>query len=52
MVARERPLAFANRVATVDRMSGGRVVLGVGIGGADDEYRSAGEPVDRESERR
>jgi alkanesulfonate monooxygenase SsuD/methylene tetrahydromethanopterin reductase-like flavin-dependent oxidoreductase (luciferase family) len=46
VVARERPLPFANRVATVDRLSGGRVVLGVGIGGASDEYRVAGEPVD------
>ena len=46
VIARERPLSFANRVATVDRLSGGRVVLGVGIGGAVDEYRKAGEPVD------
>lgn len=46
VIARERPLPFANRVATVDRLSGGRVILGVGIGGAPDEYRKAGEPVD------
>lgn len=46
VIARERPLPFANRVATVDRLSGGRVVLGVGIGGAPEEYRKAGEPVD------
>ncbi len=46
VIARERPLPFANRVATVDRLSGGRVVLGVGLGGAPDEYRKAGEPVD------
>jgi probable F420-dependent oxidoreductase len=47
VVPRERPLPFANRLATIDRLSGGRLVLGVGIGGADDEYRAAGEPVDR-----
>ncbi len=47
VIARERPLAFANRIATIDRLSGGRVVLGVGIGGAEEEYRRAGEPVDR-----
>jgi alkanesulfonate monooxygenase SsuD/methylene tetrahydromethanopterin reductase-like flavin-dependent oxidoreductase (luciferase family) len=47
VIARERPLPFANRVATVDRLSGGRVILGVGIGGAPDEYRKAGEPVDQ-----
>ena len=46
VIARERPLPFANRIATIDRLSGGRVVLGVGIGGAADEYRKAGEPVD------
>jgi probable F420-dependent oxidoreductase len=45
VIARERPLPFANRVATVDRLSGGRLVLGVGIGGATDEYRVTGEPV-------
>jgi alkanesulfonate monooxygenase SsuD/methylene tetrahydromethanopterin reductase-like flavin-dependent oxidoreductase (luciferase family) len=46
VVARERPLAFANRIATIDRLSGGRVVLGAGVGGAADEYRKAGEPVE------
>jgi alkanesulfonate monooxygenase SsuD/methylene tetrahydromethanopterin reductase-like flavin-dependent oxidoreductase (luciferase family) len=46
VIARERPLPFASRVATIDRLSGGRVVLGVGVGGAVDEYRRAGEPVD------
>lgn len=46
VIARERPLPFASRVATIDRLSGGRVVLGVGIGGAADEYRVAGEPED------
>jgi alkanesulfonate monooxygenase SsuD/methylene tetrahydromethanopterin reductase-like flavin-dependent oxidoreductase (luciferase family) len=46
VVARERPLPFAMRLATIDRLSDGRVVLGVGIGGAPDEYRRAGEPVD------
>jgi probable F420-dependent oxidoreductase len=46
VIAREKPIQFANRVATVDRLSGGRVVLGVGLGGAADEYRAAGEPED------
>lgn len=46
VIARERPLPFAQRLATIDRLSAGRLVLGVGIGGAPDEYRRAGEPVD------
>jgi len=46
VIARERPLPFATRLTTIDRLSAGRVVLGVGIGGAPDEYRAAGEPVE------
>ncbi len=46
VIARERPLPFAHRLVTIDRLSGGRVVLGVGIGGAPDEYRKTGEPVE------
>ena len=46
VIARERPMPFARQLTTIDRLSGGRLVLGVGIGGAPDEYRKAGEPVD------
>jgi alkanesulfonate monooxygenase SsuD/methylene tetrahydromethanopterin reductase-like flavin-dependent oxidoreductase (luciferase family) len=46
VIARERPMPFARTVTTIDRLSAGRLVLGVGIGGALDEYRKAGEPVE------
>ncbi|MYY17712.1 MULTISPECIES: LLM class flavin-dependent oxidoreductase [unclassified Streptomyces] len=33
---------LAKQAATVDRMTGGRLVLGLGIGGRDDDHRAAG----------
>lgn len=36
------PLAIAKRYGTLDRMSGGRVVLGLGVGTAEDEFRVLG----------
>ncbi len=36
---------LAKQVATVDRMSGGRFVLGVGIGGRADDHAAAGTPM-------
>lgn len=33
---------MAKQAATVDRMTGGRLVLGLGIGGRDDDHRAAG----------
>ncbi len=43
--ARRRPLTFAQQVLTVDRLSGGRLVLPVGLGAGDDAgfARVAGE---------
>jgi alkanesulfonate monooxygenase SsuD/methylene tetrahydromethanopterin reductase-like flavin-dependent oxidoreductase (luciferase family) len=44
---RRRPWKLAKEVATLDHMSGGRAVLGVGLGEpAADEYGAFGEPTD------
>ena len=46
-LARRRPEQLARQVATLDAMSGGRVVFGAGLGGPiDDEFGSFGEPTD------
>ena len=46
-VARRRPWVLARQVTTVDHLSGGRAVLGVGLGVPPDvEYASFGESAD------
>ncbi|MGQ4513210.1 LLM class flavin-dependent oxidoreductase [Streptomyces sp. DW26H14] len=46
-VPRRRPEQLARQVATLDALSGGRVVFGAGLGGPiDDEYGSFGESTD------
>jgi len=46
-LARRRPQKVAREAVTVDRLSGGRMVLGVGLGNPPDEYSAFGEPSDR-----
>lgn len=46
-VPRRRPSKLARETVTLDRLSGGRLVLGVGLGEpADDEYGTFGEVTD------
>jgi alkanesulfonate monooxygenase SsuD/methylene tetrahydromethanopterin reductase-like flavin-dependent oxidoreductase (luciferase family) len=46
-VARRRPGKLAREITTLDTLTGGRVVFGVGLGGpVDDEFGSFGEPTD------
>ena len=46
-VARRRPQKLARETVTVDRLSGGRLTLGVGLGSPDDEFTAFGEPGGR-----
>ena len=45
-VARRRPHILANQVATLDVLSGGRVIFGAGLGGSPSEFGKFGEPTD------
>jgi alkanesulfonate monooxygenase SsuD/methylene tetrahydromethanopterin reductase-like flavin-dependent oxidoreductase (luciferase family) len=38
---------LAKQVATLDRMSGGRFVLGIGVGSRADDYAAAGTPIEQ-----
>jgi probable F420-dependent oxidoreductase len=43
-VPRRRPHVLAHQIATLDVLSGGRVVFGAGLGGGHGEFRRFGEP--------
>ena len=46
-VPRRRPHVLANQVATLDDLSGGRVIFGAGLGGNRREFEEFGESFDR-----
>jgi probable F420-dependent oxidoreductase len=45
-VARRRPHVVAQQVATLDVLSGGRVIFGAGLGGSKSEFTKFGDPGD------
>jgi len=45
--SRRRPAELASQVATVDRLSGGRVILSVGLGAPESGFGAFGEETDR-----
>lgn len=45
--SRRRPWELASQVATVDRLSGGRVTLSVGLGAVDSGFETFGEVCDK-----
>ncbi|MGF1473900.1 MAG: LLM class flavin-dependent oxidoreductase [Rubrobacteraceae bacterium] len=45
-LARRRPQTVANTLATLDLLSGGRVVFGAGLGGVPREFAAFGDPGD------
>jgi len=51
LVPEHNPLVLAKTVATLDRLSGGRLILGVGIGWLAEEFQALGLSFDRRAQR-
>lgn len=51
LVPEHNPLTLAKEIATVDHLSGGRVVLGIGIGWLEEEFQAMGIPWERRADR-
>ena len=51
ILPQRNPLVLAKEVATLDRLSGGRVVLGVGVGWLKEEFDAIGVPFDERGAR-
>lgn len=48
-LAIRKPWKLASETATLDNLSGGRVILSVGLGATDTGFASFGEPIDRKT---
>jgi probable F420-dependent oxidoreductase len=51
LVPEHNPLVLAKTVATLDRLSGGRFILGVGVGWLAEEFAALGIPFERRAAR-
>ncbi len=51
ILPQRNPLILAKEVATLDRLSGGRVELGVGVGWLEEEFDALGVPFERRGAR-
>jgi probable F420-dependent oxidoreductase len=51
LVPEHNPLTLAKEIATVDHLSGGRVVVGIGIGWLEEEFQAMGIPWERRADR-
>jgi probable F420-dependent oxidoreductase len=51
LVPEHNPLVLAKTVATLDRLSGGRLILGVGIGWLAEEFQALGISFERRAQR-
>jgi probable F420-dependent oxidoreductase len=51
LVPEHNPLVLAKTVATVDRLSGGRFIFGVGVGWLAEEFEALGIPFERRGHR-
>ena len=51
LVPEHNPVVLAKEVASLDRLSGGRFALGVGIGWSADEFAALGIPFERRAQR-
>ena len=51
LVPERNPVFLAKEIATLDRLSGGRVALGIGIGWSAEEFSAAGVPFEHRARR-
>ncbi len=51
ILPQRHPIVLAKQVATLDQLSGGRVILGVGVGWLEEEFKALGVPFAGRGER-